>query len=317
MRVVWACLWTVVLGVCATTATQFQKEADVEDVNKAQEFRQAARLDEKDQELQEEDESLLQQNHPVDSFMTGSKNDAASSRISVNSNLRPVDCADYLMSGANTSGVYEIYPFTCACSSPVQVWCDMETDGGGWTVFLSRQRQSPQENFNRSWVDYKNGFGNVSGEHWLGNEILHKLTASRDYSLRLDMDYQSGALHYLTYASFSVANEASRYRVTRTGSSSGTVSSHCFYSGSSSFTTYDRDYDSYSGNCASVKGGGWWYYNCRYNNPTSPYNQGLNYTCYYNSVVRVSKLQLKIRPAICDSPIKTINANSYNCGGCE
>ena len=34
-----------------------------------------------------------------------------------------------------TSGVYYVYPdISAEAFIPVQVWCDMETDGGGWTV---------------------------------------------------------------------------------------------------------------------------------------------------------------------------------------
>ena len=41
----------------------------------------------------------------------------------------------------------------------------METDGGGWTVLLKRQDGSVE--FYRNWADYKSGFGNLEGEHWL------------------------------------------------------------------------------------------------------------------------------------------------------
>lgn len=56
----------------------------------------------------------------------------------------------------------------CTCSKPVKVWCDMETDGGGWTVFMKRQRQTEQLDFNRTWDDYRAGFGNPDEEYWLG-----------------------------------------------------------------------------------------------------------------------------------------------------
>ena len=41
----------------------------------------------------------------------------------------------------------------------IQTRCDMETDGGGWTVILRRQRYVPGTDFRRGWEDYENGFG--------------------------------------------------------------------------------------------------------------------------------------------------------------
>lgn len=239
---------------------------------------------------------------------------------------RPTDCADILIKGQRaSSGVYQIYPFSCECARPVSVFCDMETDGGGWTVFLKRENQSQlenfnqslQERFNRSWTEYKDGFGSPSQEYWLGNEMLHKMTVSREYAVRLDLEYKNGAIHYYTRSSFKVNSEATSYTMTYSGTSAGSVSANCMTTyNSRPFTTYDRDNDAATGNCADSRGGGWWYYNCRYNNPTSVYKAGLNYTCYSNVVVEVVKLQMKIRPVLCDATTKKVFLNTPQCGSC-
>lgn len=55
------------------------------------------------------------------------------------------------------------------------ILCDATTDGGGWTVIQKRgPGRGEAINFTRSWDDYANGFGNLLGEFWLGNEIVHR-----------------------------------------------------------------------------------------------------------------------------------------------
>ena len=48
----------------------------------------------------------------------------------------------------------------------------MTTDGGGWTV-IQRKIGDASVNFFRNWNDYKEGFGDLQNEHWLGNKYLH------------------------------------------------------------------------------------------------------------------------------------------------
>ncbi|KAJ8307520.1 hypothetical protein KUTeg_015604, partial [Tegillarca granosa] len=40
--------------------------------------------------------------------------------------------------------------------------------------------------FYRSWNEYRNGFGHIYDEYWLGNEKIHKLTQSKQIN-RVDM----------------------------------------------------------------------------------------------------------------------------------
>nr|XP_053650555.1 ficolin-1-like [Cherax quadricarinatus] len=84
-----------------------------------------------------------------------------------------------------------------------------------WTVFLARQRQTPQENFNRPWQDYKTGFGDPSGEYWLGNDNLHALTSGgRRYRLKVIATNLQGEQHSAEWETFKVANEANKYKLT-------------------------------------------------------------------------------------------------------
>lgn len=89
------------------------------------------------------------------------------------------DCSELLRHGHVTSGVYTIQPEILW--RPLQVYCDMTTAGGGWTVF--QRRQDGSENFDRLWLDYQFGFGNLDGEFWMGNEFIHRLTSRAPHEL--------------------------------------------------------------------------------------------------------------------------------------
>ncbi|XP_063591508.1 ficolin-2-like [Penaeus indicus] len=231
--------------------------------------------------------------------------------------LKPVDCADHLLMGSTTSGVYEIYPFSCSCSEPVRVWCDMETDGGGWTVFMTRQRQTPQVNFNRSWTEYRTGFGDAEGEFWLGNEMMHRITSSRTYSLRVDFTLTRQGQKFAEWEEFRLDDERNKYKINLQDYLPwSTAQTNCLTSMNNRFfTTYDRDYDYHVGNCAATIGGGWWVNNCRYMHLTGVYEQGLNTSCT-GTRVQVSRAQMKIRPAVCTEALRRISLDSHQCGTC-
>ncbi|XP_078311723.1 ryncolin-1-like, partial [Crassostrea virginica] len=116
------------------------------------------------------------------------------------------DCASVLRRIPNTKGrdgVYTIYP---DLKTRKLVNCDMTTDGGGWTVI--QRRIDGSIDFNRVWKSYKEGFGEVDGEYWLGNEALHLLTSETKQEIRVDLHNFSGEKAYAKYSSFSVGGES-------------------------------------------------------------------------------------------------------------
>ncbi|PIK36827.1 putative ficolin-2-like [Apostichopus japonicus] len=130
---------------------------------------------------------------------------------------RAQDCYDLYVSGTRSDGVYTIYPD--GWPSGVRVYCEMESNGGGWTVF--QRRSSASVDFYRGWSDYKNGFGNKNHDHWLGNKYIHSLTNQKTYQLRIDLRDSGSSSYYAIYSTFTINNEADKYRLSIESSSSG------------------------------------------------------------------------------------------------
>ncbi|XP_022455401.1 fibrinogen alpha chain [Delphinapterus leucas] len=203
------------------------------------------------------------------------------------------DCYDALQthpSGAQ-SGIFNIK--LPGSSKIFSVYCDQETGLGGW--LLIQQRMDGSLNFNRTWQDYKKGFGSLNdkgeGEFWLGNEYLHLLTL-RGSILRVELEDWAGKGAYAEYH-WRVGSEAEGYAL-QVSSYEGTAgdaliegsveegTEYTSHAGMR-FSTFDRDADKWEDNCAEVYGGGWWYNNCQAANLNGIYYPGGSYDPRDNS----------------------------------
>lgn len=144
----------------------------------------------------------------------------------------------------------------------LNVYCEMETFGGGWLV-IQQRIDDFKVNFNRSWYEYRDGFGVIGKdeEFWLGNEAIHQITSSGEYELAIELKDKTESYKYARFSQFHVAGEDDKYRLT-VGGYSGNLANELSYLNSMQFSTYDSDNDATSANCAYGYGGGWWYNDC-------------------------------------------------------
>ncbi|XP_049610392.1 angiopoietin-related protein 2-like [Syngnathus scovelli] len=204
------------------------------------------------------------------------------------------DCTDVMAEGNFNDGVYTII----SGFNAFEVYCNMSFDGGGWTVI--QRRQDGSVSFSHSWDAYKNGFGTVTGEHWLGLQTIYSMTVFAGYQLRVDVTRCNGSKYFAVYDNFSVGlnlmdPERDGYPLLVDGYS-GNAGDGLFTSSGMKFSTYDRDQDmSDYLNCASTYGSGWWYNRCGDTNLNGIYRKrcagDIN---WYNFGLK--SVEMKIRP---------------------
>ncbi|XP_078470041.1 angiopoietin-2-like [Lampetra planeri] len=216
------------------------------------------------------------------------------------------DCAHARQAGVTKSGVYAVRAFNS--SQPVKVWCDMETNGGGWTVI--QRRDDGSLDFHRTWAEYKLGFGEPAGEHWLGNEHVHQLSSQQAHVLRVELGDWEGHRAFSLYERFSVASEKQHYRLLLKGFG-GTAGRFSSLSQSGvSFSTKDADNDNCGCRCSQMATGGWWFDACGASNLNGRHYSGGQHTGKFNGVkwhywkgssYSLRTTTMKIRPADFDS----------------
>uniref|UniRef100_T1JG82 Fibrinogen C-terminal domain-containing protein n=1 Tax=Strigamia maritima TaxID=126957 RepID=T1JG82_STRMM len=211
----------------------------------------------------------------------------------------PSSCAELLIQGNTQSGIYTIFPKSWYSTFPFRVYCDMETDGGGWTLLQRRDDYEIRENFYRNWHDYKIGFGHLDKEFWLGNQYIYYLTNQDHTTLRVDLGDFEGNSRKAEYSQFQILNEDNNYKIVISGYH-GDAGDSLALSGAI-FTTLDRNDEN---SCSKVYKGGWWYSKCHTANLNGLYLKG-NHSSFADGIEWKSWLgyhyslkitEMKIRP---------------------
>ena len=181
-----------------------------------------------------------------------------------------------------------------------------------WQVFLNREDGSV--NFEVPWADYKAGFGDPSGEFWLGLDNIHTMTGASSHSLRVDIEDWTGNTSVALYSLFSVGPEFVNYRLYVAGFD--TVNSTAGDSlinpadqankrlSGMNFSTIDVDNDIGGADCAGNFRSGFWFGGCAVCNPTGLYNiagpqinmYGITWHSVYDNWYTFKKFKMSIKP---------------------
>ncbi|XP_026882831.2 angiopoietin-1 [Electrophorus electricus] len=167
------------------------------------------------------------------------------------------DCADLYETGFRKNGVYTI---NISPQETKKVYCNMESAGGGWTVI--QHREDGSIDFQRTWKEYKMGFGSVSAEHWLGNEFVYMLTSQRQCTLRVELTDWDGQQAFSQYDRFHINSEKNNYRLSLKSHSGTAGRQSSLVIHGADFSTKDMDNDNCMCKCALMLTGGWWFDAC-------------------------------------------------------
>ncbi|XP_055943302.1 techylectin-5A-like [Argiope bruennichi] len=167
---------------------------------------------------------------------------------------RPRDCSEVLANGHKKNGIYSIYPTSrFVPERTLTVYCDMETDGGGWTVIQRRGNFIPQQDFYLYWKDFKNGFGDVKRDFWLGNDNIYALSNQGPVEIRIELEDARGNRRYAVYKHFRLEDEEHKYKLwisNYTGDAGDGMSAHS----GKRFSTKDEG----KASAVTALKGAWW-----------------------------------------------------------
>ncbi|CAL4159458.1 unnamed protein product, partial [Meganyctiphanes norvegica] len=210
---------------------------------------------------------------------------------------------EILEDGESSSGIYTVHPCDCCPHKQVKVYCDMDTDKGGWTVIQRRGDYEIQEDFQRTWIEYSIGFGDIEEDFWLGNDMIHCLTEQTLNEIRVELSDFDDEERLAHYKFFHVANRSDNHVATLRGYT-GTAGDSLIYHSGKPFSTEDKDVDETPANCATLYKGGWWYGACHSSNLNGlylngthvSYADGVNWRHWHGYHYSLKTTEMKIRP---------------------
>ena len=109
-------------------------------------------------------------------------------------------------------------------------------------IVVQRRQNGSSVDYNRTWQEYEDGFGSLTGGFWYGLRALHCLTGQGGWEMRMDIKLANDTNIFLQYEQFKVASATDKYKLT-VGGFQGATSDPMAYHNGMYFTTKDSDND--------------------------------------------------------------------------
>lgn len=188
-------------------------------------------------------------------------------------------------------------------------YCAFATDGPAWTVIQKRTIENDKDselglrescNFNRSWDEYRAGFGNLEENFWFGLEFIHRIVYRDDYELRIELEDHAGVYTWAEYGLFRVDSESYNYQlVIGKLNEMSTASDALTYHNRMDFRAYERNDDDDDG-CD-----GWWFDRCQEGKCNLNGHNGIMWDNWHNEYsVKASRMLIR--------PLSNVNSSNHN-----
>ncbi|XP_060657167.1 ficolin-1-like [Drosophila nasuta] len=205
---------------------------------------------------------------------------------SQNDNLNATSCIPF-----GDSNVHQLNISGIGC---FDVLCDSQLAGPGWIVI--QQRVGGNDSFDWNWATYREGFGSMDSDFFLGLEKIHRITSLQRFELYIHLVDNDGSIYFAHYDDFKISDEDNGYALSL-GSFNGTAEEDAMSNGENmKFSTFDRDHDIVDSNCAVEYRSGWWYKDCYNCNLNAPYGPNLNW--WVKNKIELIEAKMLIRPAV-------------------
>ncbi|XP_011196336.3 ryncolin-1-like [Zeugodacus cucurbitae] len=229
--------------------------------------------------------------------------------LNISGSIRPLppNCFEAVSAAGSEakSGIYQIQlPLEGWTHRPFYVYCLLD-DNGGDPWLLIQRRQGGEISFNHNWNGYKIGFGNLATSFFIGLDKLHAITQVQINELQIELHDFDDTVKYANYDSFAVGDESEIYALNVLGLYSGTADdSLTTHHSGQNFSTYDKDNENWSGNCAKRYKCGWWYNNCHRSNLNGEYlngtheqySEGIIWNAWHGLYYSLKYAHMAIRP---------------------
>ncbi|XP_063311728.1 angiopoietin-related protein 4 [Pelobates fuscus] len=289
------------LNIQTLMETQNQRINELMDKIKLQQVK----LDKQNQQIKNLQTKI--QSDKIETYKSKLNLDDVSTELQSNSSAEtdteslPSDCHHIFLQGERSSGIFTIQPLK---AQPFEVFCEMTADGG-WTVI--QRRKDGSVDFDQLWETYKNGFGTLNGEFWLGLEKIYQISEQGQYLLHIELEDWEQNTKYME-APFRLGGSSTAYALQIVGQVNGELENALSVGRHQPFTTRDRDQDLKSDiNCAKHLSGGWWFSTCGHSNLNGKYlhsiprqrherKQGIFWKTWKGRYYPLKSTSIKIRP---------------------